>query len=261
MFVVTLLFSFLTFGAHVSVEKETTDAVPVNYLQIAEELLKAANEQNEDVHFLKQSLARADMDILDQQLGTDNQKKAFWINVYNAFILDILRQNPGKYNNRSPFFNEKQINIAGTLLSFADIEHGILRRSKNQYSLGYFNKWRVSTFEKKMRVDKVDYRIHFALNCGAASCPPVYIYQWTTLDDTLEQVTSSYLRKTCRYDKEKQTAHITPIFSWFRKDFGGMKGVKKLLLNHQIIPDTRVKLKVTEYDWTLDVHNFGHENK
>lgn len=258
---VTNLFLTLWALSAFSGQNHGSDGVPVDYLKTAEDLLRDIYRDGEDVYYLKQALEKADSEMLAKQLGTDQQKKAFWINVYNAYILDILKKSPEKYNDRSRFFKDKQISIAGTLLSFADIEHGILRRSKNQYSLGFFNKWNISDFEKKMRVDKVDYRIHFALNCGAASCPPVQIYEWTRLDDQLNRATRFYLSENCTFDENKKTVFITPLFSWFRKDFGGLRGVKKILLDHNIVPNNDVKLKTTEYDWTLDLNNFSPEMK
>jgi hypothetical protein len=248
-FIIT--FSLLCMTFHMNAE------VPVNYLQVSEDLMMAIYTNSSDVPYLKTTLAKADENQLAAQLGTDAQKNAFWVNIYNAYILDILTENPEKYNNRRQFFNEKQVLIAQKNLSFSDIEHGILRRSKNQYSLGYLRKWFVNSFEKKMRVDKVDYRIHFALNCGAKSCPPVNIYSWTTIDEQFAASTINYLRKSSTYSAEKRTAYVTSLFNGFRKDFGGLKGIKNILKKHHIIPDTDVKIVHSEYDWTLDLNNFS----
>ena len=81
-------------------------------------------------------------------------------------------------------------------MSLDDIEHGILRRSKIKWSEGYFNKLFPSKFEKENRVNKVDYRIHFALNCGARSCPPIAFYDPEKLDKQLDVATMIYL-KSC----------------------------------------------------------------
>ncbi len=255
------LFSFCMFAISVfSISHKLFAERPVNYQQVAEDLLEGIYSKNSDVAYLKNTLATADENQLALQLSNDSQKNAFWINVYNAYIQDILRANPEKYDDRRKFFNDKQILIAKKSLSFADIEHGILRRSKNQYSLGYLRKWFVNGFEKKMRVDKVDYRIHFALNCGAKSCPPVDIYRWNTVEEQLERSTASYLKNNSTFDKEKQTAYVTALFSWFRKDFGDLKGIKQILLKHNIIPHTDVKIVHNEYDWTLDLGNFVLNN-
>jgi len=81
-----------------------------------------------------------------QQLKDDDYKKAFWLNIYNAYTQIILSKNPGEYKKRSAFFNDNQINIAGIRLSQDDIEHGILRHSKIKWSLGYLNKLFSSAF-------------------------------------------------------------------------------------------------------------------
>ena len=119
------------------------------------------------------SLAIVSPQVLVDELQTEDEKLAFWLNVYNAYIQIKLKENSGQYVKRSQFFSTKSIVIAGQKLSLDAIEHGILRHSKTKLSLGYFTKWFPNTFEKTHRLKAVDYRIHFALNCGAASCPPI----------------------------------------------------------------------------------------
>lgn len=85
-------------------------------------------------------------------LKTDPQKKAFWLNLYNGFVQATLKDNPEQYRSRNAFFKQKTINVGGTLFSLDDIEHGILRRSKIKWSLGYLNKLFPSKKEKELRV-------------------------------------------------------------------------------------------------------------
>ena len=80
-----------------------------------------------------------------------------------------LSKNPELYLKRNPLFGKKIIDIAGKRISLDEIEHGLLRHSKVKWGLGYINNIFPSHFEKMNRVSKVDYRIHFALNCGAGS--------------------------------------------------------------------------------------------
>ena len=98
--------------------------------------------------------------------------------------------------------------------------------------------------------------MHFALNCGALSCPPVLPLRTETLEQQLDELTSSYLPKFSTYNKSENTVNTTPLFSWFRGDFGGEKGIKNMLRKYNIIPSTDVKLKFDSYDWTLDLGNF-----
>ncbi|MEN8928547.1 MAG: DUF547 domain-containing protein, partial [Flavobacteriales bacterium] len=116
------------------------------------------------------------LEQLQEGLTTNNEKLAFWVNVYNGFIQYTLSKKPELYEDRRKFFNEERIKIGGELLSFSDIEHGIIRKSQSPIGGGYIRRILRPRWERKLRVDKKDWRIHFALNCGAKSCPPVAIY-------------------------------------------------------------------------------------
>jgi hypothetical protein len=179
------------------------------------------------------------------------------VNIYNGFIQVILKKNPDLYNDRGSFFKNEQIAIAGEQISFAKIEHGIIRKSQWEYGLGRIRKWFSNKFERTLRVDKRDYRIHFALNCGAKDCPPVAIYEWERLDEQFEKGTKKFLTRSTVYDSLKKEVVVTSIFSWFRGDFGGENGVKKILKNSGFIPTTKdIDLSYKNYDWTLQLDNF-----
>jgi len=245
-FIILILFSCITVKAF---DK------PVNFLQTSEDFITAISK-NEDIDAYIEVLKVANIDELSLQLGTDFQKITFWINIYNAFIQHILTIDPKKYEDRSKFFKEKQINIGGNMMSFADIEHGIIRGSQHEYFLGYMKKWFPSKLEKKLRVKKRDYRIHFALNCGAKSCPPVAIYNIDRINEQLNISTKKYLDAQTTFDETTKTAYTTSLFSWFRGDFGGKKGVRNILTDLGLIPNNKIKYKTTDYDWTLLLGNF-----
>ncbi|HEX8461365.1 MAG TPA: DUF547 domain-containing protein, partial [Segetibacter sp.] len=154
-------------------------------IEISQQLLLAA-KTHEPTDSLVGKIQSISEQSLTSQLLTDDDKKAFWINLYNAFTQVILSKNPDKYKSRGSFFGDKQIEIAGKKLSLDDIEHGILRHSKIKWGLGHLNKWFSSGFEKRQRVDTVDYRIHFSLNCGAKSCPPIAFYKPSDLNRQLD---------------------------------------------------------------------------
>ncbi|MEQ1678413.1 MAG: DUF547 domain-containing protein, partial [Chitinophagaceae bacterium] len=132
------------------------------------------------------------------------------------------------------------------------IEHGILRRSKAKLSLGYFNKLFKSRFEKKFRVEKLDYRVHFALNCGAKSCPPIAFYKPEQIDKQLDLATKVYLKNEVLFNGKDLTVEVPAILSWFRADFGGKRGITRLLRQQQLIPDsTTPAIRWKEYDWAI----------
>jgi hypothetical protein len=211
-------------------------------------------KKNENCQTEMQHLAEIDQDSLVKHLNTENLRKAFWINVYNAFIILKIREYPAMYKDkRGQFFKKRWINIANHNLSFDAIEHGILRRSKNKLSRGYFNKsmLRISRFEKQFRVKKLDYRLHFALNCGAVSCPPIAFYQAAQLEEQLKLAEYNFLTTDSYYEAQSNTLTVSKIFFWFIKDFGGKKGIIQLHKTLKIIPENaKPKLKFKDYDWT-----------
>jgi hypothetical protein len=168
-----------------------------------------------------------------------------------------LRENPEKYQKKSKFFRAKLFNIAGLSLSLDDIEHGILRRSRMKYALGYLGKMFPPKWEKQLRVDRIDHRIHFALNCGAKSCPPILFYQKDRLNQQLNLAESVYLSGSVIYDEAKKEVYVPAILSWFRADFGGKEGTRVLLYKYGLVPEgTKPRIKFSNYDWTLYLENF-----
>lgn len=235
-------------------QEKSTLALDLNGM--SEEFLQRI-KLGKDTKEIQNMLANTTLNQLENGLYTDAHKLSFWVNIYNAYIQVILSKNPELYENRNEFFNKAQIEIAGETISFAKIEHGIIRKSQWDLGLGYFRKWFPNKFERKLRVENPDYRVHFALNCGAKDCPPVAIYQVKLLDEQFNKSTANFLIKTSEYNKTKKEVAVTSLFSWFRGDFGSKSGVKKILKEFEIIPTTKeIDLIYKDYDWTLDLNNF-----
>ncbi len=214
-------------------------------------------KQHKDTRDIQDQLANTTIKELDESLDSNNKRLAFWVNIYNGYIQLILREQPELYDDRGTFFKKDQIKIAGETISFAKIEHGIIRKSQWEYGLGMIRKWFPNKFERKLRVEKRDYRIHFALNCGAVDCPPIAIYEWERLDDQFKKGSSLYLKRTTDFSEEKKEVAITSLFSWFRGDFGGKRGIRNILKKENLIPTTKdINLTYKNYDWTLDLDNF-----
>lgn len=214
-------------------------------------------KSNEDTQDLQDILAQTSIEELDKSLDTNDKRLAFWINIYNAYIQLILQKNPELYDDRGAFFKKEQITIAGETVSFAKIEHGLIRKSQYEYGLGYIRKWFPNKFERKLRIDNPVFNIHFALNCGAKDCPPVAIYEWERLYEQFKKGTKTYLERTTDYNTDSKEVAVTSLFNWFRGDFGGTHGVKKILKKNELIPSTKdIDLNYKNYDWTLDLDNF-----
>ena len=100
---------------------------------------------------------------------TQNDKKAYWINAYNALMMKFVIDNPGITSvnqiswGKGIFWRIKFI-VGGKECTLHRIENGILR--------------------KKYK----DPRIHFAINCASSSCPPLSnrILSGNSLDEQLD---------------------------------------------------------------------------
>ncbi len=224
--------------------------------KLSEQLLLAV-KMEEPYEDLLKALADCSIADVEKQLIDDRHKNAFWINIYNA-AFQILR----KYKDlRQPkIYTAKQMNIAGQQISLDDIEHGILRRFRYKYSLGYLPNPFMTSQIKKWAVTRVDFRIHFALNCGAKSCPPIAFYSVAKLDEQLELAALSFLTSETQVDEQKKKIHISRLFLWFLKDFGGTKGGMKIVSNYLEKDLTGYKSIYQPYSWDDHLDNYA-ENR
>jgi len=231
----------------------------INYIELSAKLLENLIQNNETTSIQAQ-LATVTVEELSNQLTNDTEKKAFWINVYNAHIQIILKENPDLYQDRGAFFKKKQITVAGEILSFDDIEHGIIRGSTIKLSWGLLKNPFVGQYERTFRTNETDPRIHFALNCGAKSCPLVAVYQVDNFEDKIDAVAKKFLLKETSYKDDLNQVLVTPLFSWFRGDFGGKSGVIQFLKSYSLIPsESNPELVFLDYDWKLSLGNYYAE--
>ena len=250
--VILVLIILLTTGMY-SVDAQSSHSQ--DYNKVSEALLNAI-KNGEDTEPFTDVLESSGLEDLEMQLSNDKEKLAFWLNIYNSYIIMVLQDHPEYYEDRKKFFKAPYIFIGGDSISFAKIEHGIIRRSQWDLGLGLIPKPFPGKWERKLRVDDKEYRIHFALNCGAKACPPVTVYDPINLEKQLAYMTEAYLKNNTTYDKANNEVTTTPLFSWFRGDFGCKKGVKKILAEQGLVPSKKVGLNFKGYDWTLDIDNF-----
>lgn len=178
---------------------------------------------------------------------TENEKLAFWINVYNAFTIDlILTHYPVKSIKdigskiSIPFVNTpwqiKFIEIGGKNYNLDDIEHGIIRKEFNEP------------------------RIHFALVCAAISCPALRneAYEAERLEVQLQDQALNFLLDKSKNDIASNPAKLSKIFQWYGGDF--KKQHKSLIayLNTALpepLPEN-TKISYNEYFWDLNEQKY-----
>lgn len=201
-----------------------------------------------------------------QLLTTREEQLAFWINLYNALVLDgvifkgIMKSVASNPLQLLAFFRQTSYDVAGHRVTCDDIEHGVLRGNRGHPMLP--GKQFASTdFRNSWIVDPPDMRIHFALNCASRSCPPIQVFMAEKIDTQLDLATRNFINADLKIDPDYDNVHLSAIFSWFRHDFGGRDGVIDFLLRY-LPEDERkswldehrasLKLKYKYYDWGLN---------
>jgi Protein of unknown function, DUF547 len=240
------------------IPKSNPDAMPDTLLlKLSEDFLYAV-KLDDSTHVLEEQLAGLDYSRLQNGLNNDNAIKTFWLNMYNGWFQILAAKRKLK---RPQIFKSKQIIIASKKFSLDDIEHGILRKFRWKLSKGYLPSFFPGKTIKQLAVEKIDYRIHFALNCGAKSCPPIAFYNYENIDKQLNVAARVFLKSDTEIDSINKTVNVTRIMNWFAGDFGGKKGVR-IILNKTLQRDVAgYKIKYKPYDWDALLHNFREKEE
>lgn len=161
---------------------------------------------------------RGEKATLDEYLkavssASGTQKLGFYINAYNALVINALLTEttlPAKVTDVKGFFDAKKYTVGGKSQTLNDLE-GFVR----------------SEFK--------DPRIHFALNCGAKSCPPipgkVFPEDDASLDKILTDLTTKALNgSSVKIDDTKKEIQVIKLLDWYKDDFITKEGsVEKYL--------------------------------
>eukprot|EP00958_Prasinococcus_capsulatus_P017877 scaffold2045_cov404-Prasinococcus_capsulatus_cf.AAC.70 len=158
------------------------------------------------------------------------EKIAFFVNIYNAMVVHATATlgAPDNLIQRLGFFSSITYNIGGQAYSCDDIEHGVLRANAVSPAaiatlLGY-PRLAPRTFgirdpRRLVTVYPMDPRIHFALVCGAKSCPPIRVYEATSLETSLQGAAQAFCESEVSIDEVTKTVTLSKIFDWYGSDF------------------------------------------
>jgi hypothetical protein len=195
------------------------------------------------------------LSLVKNQLNSDNKKIAFWLNLYNGFALFELKKNSKTSTNVKTV---KLFKLDGYAVTLNFIKNSILRKSKTNRSFLFYHKLFPNKIEKELRVDSLNPRIHFALNWGARSCPPIAIYQPDRLIDQLKLAERVFLRPETHLDIKKRLISTTPLLKWYSKDFGGKKGIRRILKKNGLLIYDEYSIKYNKFNNDLNLSNFDN---
>ncbi|MFT5981284.1 MAG: hypothetical protein ACI898_002064 [Flavobacteriales bacterium] len=229
-----------------TLKKVNSNAAPVSHEQWTALLQKHVNEKG-NVHyggFVQDSVAfNSYLELLKTHHPNDswasNEKKAYWINTYNAFTIKLIVDNypvvsikdlgGAIYKVNTPWDN-RFILIEGHDYDLNNIEHDILRKE-----------W-------------TDARIHFAVNCASISCPKLLnvAFNANSLDKQLDKVARRFINGD-QNDIQASQAQLSRVFKWFNGDFTRDGSLIEFLNNYSDTQiNTDAELNYQEYDWLLN---------
>ena len=105
--------------------------------------------------------------------------------------------------------------------------------------------------------------MHFALVCGSRSCPPLRKNPYTAekLEDQFADQAQRFLRDSKKnyVHLDSKTIFLSPVFSWFREDFGKTETeIIALVTGHFDMAEQEVLLKggfkidYIKFDWGVN---------
>jgi glutaredoxin len=165
---------------------------------------------------------------IEEALGPNapvDERKSFWINLYNCLVLHatvLQTAPPSSPAERGAFFQGKTgaaYMVGGLVFSLDDIEHGILR-SNTPSPAGGTPRFAPDDPRLRLALPSVDPRIHFALNCGARSCPPIKVYSASRLEEGLGLASRAFLESDLDVSVERSLLTCTRLVDWYGRDFG-----------------------------------------
>ncbi|CAH1787699.1 unnamed protein product [Owenia fusiformis] len=234
------------------------DGSGVNYDALRESAVFADYKKQAD------ELSAIDLSTLDE-----DEKKAFFINIYNALTIHGLIDcdtMPCSVLDVQQFWKNTAYNIGGHVFSLDDIEHGILRGNRPHPAADKpcFDE---KDPRRKFIAKQVDPRIHFALVCGAKSCPSIQIFTGANIDRGLTAASKSFCEQEISVHIKLKELSLSKIFQWYRCDFGANEveaikwtlpyvcedkqyGIETLL--DMLETEGQVDIRYKDYDWRLN---------
>ena len=196
-------------------------------------------------------------DVDPTELGGDDERAAVWLNAYNALVTDWLRSHPPRRSmlRELRLFGRAAYRLGGLTYTPDQIEHGLLRGNRRP-PFRPRRVLRVGDPRLRAAPSRFDPRIHFALNCGARSCPPIRRYEVTGLDGQLQAATTSYLQAETDVEEPAGRVILPGLMRLYRRDFGSDADALRFAAGH--VPALERMLRSSpapavsygRFDWT-----------
>ncbi|PPS00596.1 hypothetical protein GOBAR_AA20068 [Gossypium barbadense] len=215
-----------------------------------------------------------DLQRVDLQLLSPDERLAFFLNLYNAMAIHavITIGHPEGILDRRAFFGDFQYVIGGYPYSLSVIQNGILRNNrKSPYSL--VRPFGNGDRRLKFAPAKVNPLIHFGLCNGTRSSPTVRFFTAQGVEGELRGAAREYFQNgAIEINLDKRTVSLTRIIKWFSVDFGQEKDVLRWVMNyldttraglltHLLSDGGPIHFVYQDYDWAGGSCNYNGQEE
>lgn len=183
-----------------------------------------------------------------------------WLNLYNALLLHetALRPREGSLLRHRRLFSTAAYRVGRSTYTLNEIEHGVLRCNRRA-PYGLRPPFRRGDPRLLSLPSSLDPRVHFALNCGARSCPPIRPFGAAEVDAQLDAATAGYLRTEVELDRDSGSLTLPGLMKLYRRDFGGRQEQLGFVAGYLDDADRAwaerhlgaVRLRYARFDWTI----------
>jgi hypothetical protein len=171
--------------------------------------------------------------VAPERIRGDDARIAFWANLYNALLLHCLCLEPlsGNLLWHLRLFDRIAYRVGAHDYPLSVIENGVLRANRRA-PLRLRRPLGRSDPRLAAAPSRFDPRIHFALNCGARSCPPIREYDPESLDAQLDLATRAYLEQETQVDPKRGRVRLPRLMRIYARDFGGREEQLRFAAQH-----------------------------
>jgi hypothetical protein len=197
--------------------------------------------------------------VAPERIDGDAARIAFWVNLYNALVLHCfcLRPLRGSLLWHLRLFDRIAYRVGGHDYPLNLIENGILRMNRRA---PFRLRRPLQATDPRLAAmpSRIDPRIHFALNCGARSCPSIRAYDPGALDAQLELATRAYLEAETELEPERRRVRLPRLVRLYAADFGD--GTRQLEFASRYLPpladllresEAGIRIRYSRFDWTV----------
>ncbi|KAG5185203.1 hypothetical protein JKP88DRAFT_180632, partial [Tribonema minus] len=154
--------------------------------------------------------------------GDPSERLALFLNLYHVLLMHahLLVGPPGSALKAASYFNSLSYEVAGDVLSLAELEHGVIRAPLSA-PRQCLSKFFLPSERYAFALTAPEPRVSFALNCGSESgVRGIAVYRGADVDRQLDLMSAYFLAATVEVAPARLAVTLPRVLAWFQADFG-----------------------------------------